>query len=342
MGAPAELAGSHFECPRCETEFTVPARTRPKTRRKRGVRPAEEADSPPEPARPVRPPRAMPTRHILKPIIALTMLGAIIGVALNLDWRTSCERVGKWISTRFDPPAPTTTAPLELRDAASETAGPVVSAPTEPEMPSSTAPATDDPQPPAAADAAEAAKAQEPAPSNDAEDPPVATQENDLQRVARLAALRAVYDRELGGINQTFETDTTQLQAQYVAALQTLQSKLQRIGDPAERDAVDAEIKRVTTEGGTGVANISTVPALRKLQNDNLAKSRTIAFNRCCKICKLVEGYRKHLRSLRKTLSLSGEVQQALIVNQELQRLHASEEVVESESRVAARGNATR
>ncbi|MBM4163326.1 MAG: hypothetical protein FJ222_02635 [Lentisphaerae bacterium] len=148
-------------------------------------------------------------------------------------------------------------------------------------------------------------------------------------------ALKASFEKSLQAIIANYEGAVKNWTGSYIAALKTLQVKLQKTGDFDGWTAVENELARINADPdakpGIPPDAISRVDALLALQTKFRDVPSQLALDKNQKIVALSQRYIASLTALQTTLTKQGRMEEALVVNAEIKRVKGSAEVVMAE-----------
>jgi len=148
-------------------------------------------------------------------------------------------------------------------------------------------------------------------------------------------ALKASFEKNLQTIITSYEGAAKNWTGSYIAALKTLQIKLQKAGDFDGWTAVEKELVRVNAdpdaEPGIPADAISPGDAILALQTKFRDVPSQLALDKNQKIVALSQRYIASLTALQTTLTKQGLMEEALVVNAEIKRVQGSPEVVLAE-----------
>lgn len=146
-----------------------------------------------------------------------------------------------------------------------------------------------------------------------------------LQAKGSLASLKAVYEQEAAKIESEYQKGSLALEARYPQDLNTLKARGQKAGDLNAVMAVDAEIRRFDAERSIPDAAAPGLPDdVLALQASHRKAREDLDRSRSTKTLSLVKLYLRRLEDAKKSLTMEGQLDEALAVNAEIDVLRSS------------------
>lgn len=156
---------------------------------------------------------------------------------------------------------------------------------------------------------------------------------------ATLLKLRGVYDKELEKVDEKYAEEMKLLPQQYLSLLLKLERAYQNAGDLKPLIAVREERDRFNKSKSLKEIVVAKAPAkLAELQQQFLKDCEDIPVNRARRILDLNQKYVAALDDLQRELTKRGEINQALAVMGEIERVQADEKVKSAKFQLAAKG----
>lgn len=153
-----------------------------------------------------------------------------------------------------------------------------------------------------------------------------------LKTSAEVDSLKNIYDSNITAIDNEFGGKLRAWPDDYLKDLDTLQKKMQKAGDLDGWQAVNNEVIRFKSERSIPTS-VLTAPAsdLQSIQKKFQILSVGIETEKSRRILALTEKYVARLTSMQKNLTVSGKIEDALLVNSEIKRVKALPKVSAAE-----------
>lgn len=152
------------------------------------------------------------------------------------------------------------------------------------------------------------------------------------EEIAALVQSRETYQQDLNRISAAHAERVEAWPEQYIQAIESLMSKLQRAGDFEGWEAARRELERFEIDREINADSLVIAPAdLRTLQEEHLQLLETFAQERRRQAVRAASRHIDRLSTLQTRLTMEGHMDEASVVNAEIRRVRSSLEVLEAE-----------
>ncbi|OVE74493.1 hypothetical protein BVX94_00160, partial [bacterium B17] len=136
---------------------------------------------------------------------------------------------------------------------------------------------------------------------------------------AQLAEIQKIYKSQLEKINKEYDKTVKEAPLKYNQNLTALEKTLQSKGDLQGIMAVRKERDRFSlSKEVTDELLVTTPKPLKKLQQQYMASEIDADINKTEEINKLTEAYLKRLEKVKKSLTVKGNIDEALLIQAEI------------------------
>lgn len=152
-----------------------------------------------------------------------------------------------------------------------------------------------------------------------------------------LTTVRQIYDTHRAGITDDAGKSLDVLNGQYLRALEEYREKMRKAGNPTEWTAADKAIKRAQEDDFGFEMDVSAdSPGIAALQRTFVSQAVHCQAEKCHAILSLADQYLKHLEQMKVNYTRGGEIEIALRVQEELNRVRGSDDIAAAKFELTA------